>query len=117
MDAEEIRKMSTGSVNGDPQVSMNAILRELTAQVAEMNERGRARAHAKHPKQPKQMASAARPNGKKFYNHMWSMSVGEDMLNHFTPDQGQKWPGELELQESSTGTCGTAKDVKITRTQ
>ncbi len=115
MNAEEIRGLAYNS--GTPHEIYCRLLKELVAQVAEMNERGRVRAHAKQPKQPKQMASAARPNGKKFYNHMWSMSVGEDMLNHFTPDQGQKWPAELEINESSTGICGTAKDVKITRTQ
>lgn len=114
MTSEEIRhKPHSGTLN-----DLVSFVRELTAQVAEMNERS-AKRHESGPrvKRPKTMTSSMRPNGKKFYHSAWQITAGEDMLSMFTPHEGQKWPSELEVSESSTGSCGELKSCTITRKQ
>lgn len=92
-------------------------LRELTAQVAELNERLAAKQQSSGGKRPKQIKSAMRMNGKKFYVHCWTMTAGEDMLSGFVPNEGQKPISELERTEFTVGTLGQNKDCKISRTQ
>lgn len=113
MTSAEIRGTTIGE-NSSQAIAF--FLRELAAQVAELNEHKAARVERAR-KQPKQMSSAMRRNGKRFYNHFWQTNVTEEMLGLFTPNEGEKWPSELEVNESSLGTCGTNKDTKITRTQ
>lgn len=127
MKAEDIRAYELQTRVGVPAPleDIAFMLREIAAQLAEMNERHARKAKAESEfaeqrsrrKQPKEMSSVARRDGKLFYHHGWSMTATEDMLNVFTPNEGQKWPSELEKGEHSIGTCGVHKDVKITRTK
>lgn len=117
MKPEEIRSYEIG-----PESSYFAdaiyFLRELTAQVAELNERLAAKQErAATGKRPKQIKSAMRMNGKKFYVDCWTMTAGEDMLSGFIPNEGQKPISELERTEFTIGTLGQNKDCKISRTQ
>ncbi len=117
MNPEEIRSYEIG-----PESSYFAdalyFLRELVAQVAELNERLAAKQErAVTGKRPKQIKSAMRMNGKKFYVHPWTTTAGEDMLSAFIPNDGQKPVSELERTEFTIGTLGSNKDCKITRTQ
>ena len=114
MKADEIRdSASTPDI-----ASVVFFLRELTAQVAELNERLAAKQErAATGKRPKQIKSAMRMNGKKFYVDCWTMTAGEDMLSGFVPNEGQKPISELERTEFTIGTLGQNKDCKISRTQ
>lgn len=118
MTPDEIRGMPIGPAS-DYLGDIAKLLREIAAQLAEANQRKTKAEPATHSrrKQPREMTSMMRRNGKRFYNHSWMTNVPEDTMNLFTPHEGQKWPSELEVNESSVGTCGTLKDVKITRTQ
>ena len=125
MKADEIRRIkieTTCDVATDqvaPQVNACAFfLQEVAAQLAEIKELLAAKQErAATGKRPKQIKSAMRMNGKKFYVHCWTMTAGEDMLSGFVPNEGQKPISELERTEFTVGTLGSNKDCKISRTQ
>jgi len=101
-----------------PQINACAFfLRELCAQVAELNEHLRAKA----TKGTAQTVSTTRSmnrrtsKGKMFRVEHWQLTVDGDTLREFTPNEGQKALDDLEINESSIGKLGTVEDAKITR--
>ena len=121
MTPDEIRK--TDLYAAEPEgVSRNAqdcafFLRELCAQVAELNEhlRSKAAKGTAHTGSTARSMNRRTSKGKMFRVEHWQLTVDGDTLREFTPNEGQKALDDLEINESSIGKLGTVEDAKITR--
>lgn len=113
MDADEIRKLTDNN-------SEKLFLREIAAQLAEINQHLRSR--QKKPSVVQKANSGRSMNrgtshGKRFYVHHWQLQADPDMLRGFEPNEGQAALDDLEVNRSSIGALGTISDAKITRVQ
>ncbi|HEX5426570.1 MAG TPA: hypothetical protein VFW94_23685 [Candidatus Acidoferrales bacterium] len=95
-------------------------LREIAAQLAEINQHLRSR---QRKPVAAQKANAVRSmnrrtsHGKRFYVHHWQLQADPDMLREFEPDPGHAHPDDLEVNQFTMGTLGTISGAKITRVQ
>lgn len=125
MTPEEIRAMQIGAnsaieaMTPAPEVALNIILRELTAQIAEANQhmrkRGEKKAKPGVTNSPVRSASRSSSSEKRFFVAHWGSAVEISMLPPFTPMEGFKSIEDLQIHEQTQGHLGTVEDAKITR--
>jgi len=120
MNSQEIRETKIGPQDehlGD----IAFFLRELTAQVAEMNERKRKQEDDKHTMRKVAGHKAERNVVRKtsmtkyFRPNSWNIESTLEMLSGFIPDLGQPELESLKIGDKSIGFLGTKDGVEVVR--